>query len=325
MHIDMKTKALSNLLKQTKHNPWYGRFAAELGFDAYSAQLTDWWNWPFIPINIFKEVDGFRCIDQKNTDMIFYSSGTSATSNRAKHYVRDITLYEKASLSHFSSLYPLEEFTILAYLPAYSDNPNSSLLKMVEFIVRADQSHLSRFLDINNPQIDDSLIQQINTQSKKILLFGAAFGLVDWVERSAPRLPEGSIIMETGGMKTFRKEMTRSQIKKVLSEGFGISEDSIHSEFGMCELLSQAYEHGDGWYRAGPDMFVFAKKEGQPFSVPVYGEEAQLYVIDLINEHSCSFIQLQDRGIVLKDGRFQVLGRLNASDMRGCNFLMEQD
>lgn len=321
----MVAEALAVIVQQFEHNPWFRRFAQELNFSKDTFEKTPWWNWPYIPIEAFKDIDGFRTIDNEKVERIFLSSGTNALGKRAKHYVRELGLYKETALKYFHSLYPQDEFTVLAYLPAYSDNPQSSLLSMVYFIIESDQSRLSRFIDVEKPSIPSDLMDHIIAANKRILLFGAAFGLVEWVEKNPPKLPEKSIIMETGGMKTFRKEMSRTQIKKVLSEGFGIQTTSIHSEYGMCELLSQAYEQGDGWYRCAEGMHVFAKDENEPFSNPVYEKEAQLYVIDLANKHSCSFIQLQDRGIVRNDGSFQVLGRLKSSDLRGCNFLMEQE
>jgi hypothetical protein len=317
-------KAFCILQRQIKHNQWFGLFAKALNCKE-NHQLSNFWEWPYISVDAFKKIDGFRCTDLKTYEMVFMSSGTASSALRAKHYVRELQLYKKYSLAAFYQKYPKELYATFAFLPAYSDNPNSSLVQMLQFIIEDDESETSAFLDLKNPTIPEKTTKKLQVENKKAMLFGAAFGLVDVAEKRALKLPENSVIIETGGMKTHRKEMTREQIKEVLASGFGIPKTNIHSEYGMCELLSQAYEQGDGWYECPPWMKVFARPFSQPFAEPIVNEIGQLYVIDLINEYSCSFLQLNDQGIVDENGRFQVLGRIPTAELRGCNYLMEQN
>jgi hypothetical protein len=317
-------KVFSIFQRQIKHNPWYGRFADELNFIGVREDLK-YWELPYISVDAFKKIDGFRCMDCQKIEAKFLSSGTGNSAQRAKHYIRDLSLYKNHSLETFYHYYPKESFAVFAFLPAYSDNPNSSLVQMLQFIIDDDDTGLSAFLDLKNPTIPSESLAKIKNLNKRIVLFGAAFGLVDIAEKGEFILPADSLIIETGGMKTHRKEMTRDQIKEVLASGFGIKRSNIHSEYGMCELLSQAYETGDGWYSCPPTMKVFARPFNKPFSEPLVNEVGQLYVIDLVNEHSCSFIQLKDQGVVDNQGRFQVLGRVPTSELRGCNYLMEQN
>lgn len=309
---------------QIKHNQWFGRFANALNFNEKAEDLL-FWKWPYISVDAFKKIDGFLCGDTNNIGAIFMSSGTSEQSERAKHYIRDLALYRSYSLQAFYQKYPKEEYAVVAYLPAYSDNPNSSLVQMMQFIIEDDPTNTNSFLNLQKPTISTELLQQLKKQHKRLVLFGAAFGLVDLAEKKALKIPSDSIIIETGGMKTHRKEMTRDQIKSVLAQGFDIPYANIHSEYGMCELLSQAYEQGDGWYECPPWMMVFARPFNKPFAEPIINELGQLYVIDLANEHSCSFLQLNDQGIVNEQGKFQVLGRIPSAELRGCNYLMEQN
>jgi hypothetical protein len=312
----------SQVLKfQLEHNPWYARFAQALNFE-WKNQPID--HWPFIPIDAFKRITGFRCMDQESIDHFFLSSGTG-NAQRAKHHIRDLTLYEKLSLSVFEHLYPLQSHAVLAYLPGYAENTHSSLIHMLKTIIEADESGLSGFLNLENPQPSEDWIHNIMAAGKRIVLFGAAFGLVDLAEQQALLLPANSIIVETGGMKTYRKSMSREQIKESLSKGLVIPENQIHSEFGMCELLSQAYEQGDGWYQCPPWMTVLVKREEKPLSKRVFETEGQLHVIDLANVYSCSFVQTMDRAIQREDGAFKVLGRIESAPLRGCNFLMEDE
>lgn len=306
---------------QLEHNPWFGRFANALNFE-WKRQTVDLW--PYMPIDAFKRIQGFRCMDEQKTDQFFLSSGTGHAA-RAQHYIRDLRLYEVLSLATFERLYPLEKHVVLAYLPGYADNPHSSLIHMLKTIIESDSSKMSAFLSLENPQPTHAFIQHIIAMGKRIVLFGAAFGLVELAEKQSLRIPANSIIIETGGMKTYRKAMSRKQIKQCLTQGFGLPMHHIHSEFGMCELLSQAYEQGDGWYKCPPWMHVLVKQEEKPLSGRIFNQEGQLYVIDLANVYSCSFIQTQDRAIQKEDGSFQVLGRMETAPLRGCNFLMEQE
>lgn len=310
--------------RQLKHNAFFNAFNHQLSsYTDFDYQRPE--TWTFLPIDAFRKVQPLLSeIDEKGVEAYFQSSGSTG-GQKAKHYVHSLDLYKSVSLAHFYHYYPSDEFVILAFTPGYSDNPHSSLIQMLQFIIEEDASNLSSFLDLKQPQPSEEVLNQVRASGKRVLLFGAAFGLVDLAENRSLNLPEDAILIETGGMKTHRREMTRDQIKTILSEGLGIKRANIHSEYGMCELLSQAYETGDGWYQPPPWMKVLVKDPTDPLGNFIYNELGQIYVIDLANRYSCSFIQTQDKGIIRSDGSFQVLGRLEGSLLRGCNFLLEEE
>ncbi|MEX2364866.1 MAG: hypothetical protein WD597_14635, partial [Balneolaceae bacterium] len=220
--------------------------------------------------------------------------------------------------------YDLDDYVIWAYTPGYQENSNSSLIWMLNTLIERDYSGMSRFLELNQP-LDEKEIQKIQKSGKKLLLFGAAFGLLDILERRSIQLPKDSIILETGGMKTHRREINRQQLHQLLSDGFGLPPSQIHSEYGMTELLSQAYSLGDEWFQCVPWMNVSIRDPENPMREMTAGEEGLIGIIDLANIYSCSFILTGDKGVQNESGDFQVLGRWNPQNLRGCNFLIEQD
>src|SRR5690606_27805242 len=180
-------------------------------------------------------------------DLLFRSSGTS-NSVRSRHYVAFKSQYESAIINGFKEFFDIDNFVFLAYTPGYHSNPNSSLVWMLNTLINRDESGFSRFLDIGKP-LDPVLINSITHSGRQLMLFGAAFGLIEMVEKFPIKLPANSVVMETGGMKTYRKEITRSELHRLLAQGFGLNSNQIHSEYGMTELLSQAYSLGDMWFR----------------------------------------------------------------------------
>lgn len=276
---------------------------------------------PHLPVRAFREkimiTGGFE------PDLCFKSSGTGKTK-RSRHCVADPELYRLSVQKEFSGYFTFNEYSILAYLPGYTDNPKSSLIWMVNELIKSDKSRLSRFLPLNKP-LTQKDFEPILKEEKKILLFGAAFGLVDLLESDSDALPPGSAIIETGGMKTHRKEIGKSRLRKMLSEGFEVPETNIHSEYGMCELLSQCYAIGNEWFRPPHWMNVSIRKADNPSVECGAGEEGKIAIIDLVNVHSCAFILTEDKGMMNSSGEFQVLGRWKNSDLRGCNFLVERE
>jgi hypothetical protein len=220
--------------------------------------------------------------------------------------------------------YPIENMVVLGYTPGYNQNPNSSLIWMINALIEADTTGLSRFLPVGQP-ISQDLLTQIERSERSVLLFGAAFGLADLAEQHPVELPEGSIIMETGGMKTYRREMSREQLHNLLADGFAVPYESIHSEYGMTELLSQSYSLGDEWFHCPPWMRVSIRDPFNPLQEVAPGEQGLIGVIDLANWASCPFLLTGDRGLQREDGAFQVLGRWSAFHLRGCNFLLEEE
>jgi phenylacetate-coenzyme A ligase PaaK-like adenylate-forming protein len=275
---------------------------------------------PFYPIDGFKRTT-LRTSLAESVPLIFKSSGTSGME-RSVHQVADESVYRRSILEYFSELYHLKESVILAYTPGYAENPHSSLIHMMEVLIEASGDSRSAFLPLNQKlnqaQIDDC-------DDKQIILFGAAFGLLDLTEISEVRLPESAVVIETGGMKTHRREIPRVELHERLSEGFCLSKDNIHSEYGMAELLSQSYMT-DGERFVPPHwMRVFAIDPQNPMQRLPSGETGQLAIIDLANVFSCSFILTEDEGRVEADGSFTVNGRISKATMRGCNFLIDRD
>lgn len=308
---------------QIKKNPVYRRFVSVLGFqdppDKDKPVETD--EIPLLPIRAFKQ-SRLIC-EGTEPELAFRSSGTG-DMERSTHFIADTGLYKEALRREFYSHFPEKEYAILAYTPGYSDNAESSLIWMINDLIRNDKSGLSRFLPLNRPLKKEDLEDIFRTQ-KKILLFGAAFGLLDLVELQSDPLPKNAEVLETGGMKTHRREMTRQQLRKELSRGLGVKEKSIHSEYGMCELLSQCYALGGEWFSPPHWMRVSVRRADDPIKVCRPGEEGKVGVADLANVHSCSFILTEDRGVADEHGRFKVLGRWSPADMRGCNFLIDRE
>ena len=252
--------------------------------------------------------------------MIFKSSGTTGVI-AGKHFVNDLSLYEESFLKSFRLFYgEPQEFLIAALLPSYTEREGSSLVYMADNLIRISQNLYSGFFKSN---IEDLIhaIKKSKADNLKILLIGVSFALLDLAENQSPDL-SGVIVMETGGMKGRRKELTRAELHSILKEKLNVL--SIHSEYGMTELLSQAYSKGDGIFYCPPWMKVMIRDPQDPFTL--YSEPGRtggINIIDLANINSCSFIATSDLGKLHKDGGFEVLGRFDNSDIRGCNLLVE--
>ncbi|HCI71410.1 MAG TPA: hypothetical protein DHV30_12790, partial [Balneola sp.] len=258
-----------------------------------------------------------------NSYQLFRSSGTSGMQ-RSKHIVIDPDLYKQSIFDGMWEFYDLHDYVIWAYTPGYNSNPNSSLVWMLNALIEREDSGLSKFLELDKPLLQNE-IDQIKTSEKKLMLFGAAFGLLDLAERSNVDLAKDTIVMETGGMKTFRREMTKQDLHEQLAKDFGLPLEQIHSEYGMTELLSQAYSRGSEWFDCPSWMQVSIRNPENPMQEVEQGEEGLIGVIDLANFYSCSFILTGDKGIMNAENQFQVLGRWNPKNLRGCNFLIDHD
>lgn len=320
--FSFKEKALQIFEFQKEYNPVYGKFCKALGIN----KVKEISEIPLLPIQAFKDA---TVVSQPNLrfkmqDIEFFeSSGTSGMS-RSKHYVTDPELYEQSIILGMNEFYNLNEFVILAYTPRYNSNPHSSLVWMLDILIKQDETGLSQFLELGKGMNED-LVREIELKGKRVMLFGAAFGLLDLIELEETALPKDSIIMETGGMKTHRREMSKTELHLRLADGFQLSSENIHSEYGMTELLSQAYSFGHEWFQCPPWMDVSIRNPENPEVEMPYGEEGLIGVIDLANIYSCSFLLTGDKGIKKENGEFQVLGRWNPVNLRGCNFLIDQD
>ena len=314
-------KAAAVFRHQIRHLSCYRQFCKELGIEI--PEKGDSGSIPLMPIQVFRDAH-IRPDYVTRPQAVFRSSGTTGM-RRSTHEIADLTLYEESCLRGFSCFYDPQEFSILAYLPGYADNPESSLIAMIDSFIRRDGTGRSRFLPLDRPLTEADLIALSGTESgsRRIMLFGAAFGLLDQLEQGAPDLPPGSVIVETGGMKTHRREMSREQLHEQLAEGFGLSAVDIHSEYGMAEMCSQAWDAGEGRFRTPPWLRISIRNPENPLRELPCGEEGLIGVMDLANVHSLSFFLTQDRGVAWPDGSFRVLGRWDHAELRGCNFLME--
>lgn len=272
---------------------------------------------PFLPVEAFKHAR-ITTFDADEAEVIFESSGTGR-GVPAKHYVRDLRIYERSIDRQFTSVFGEGPFVIVAHLPHYARS--SSLVYMVRHLVGTHGQEGSGFF-LDDREVLRRACDAARSASATLILFGAAFGLLDLVEHTSAPLPHDAIVIETGGMKTHRLESTRVSLHKRLASGFSLDRLRIRSEYGMCELLSQCYTSGGEVFVPPPWMRFAILDPLVPSRVLPDGESGALAVIDLANLYSCSFLLTGDRA-VQRDGGFEVLGRLTGAELRGCNFLME--
>jgi len=313
-HVDFEETALKIFHHQYINNLVYQRFCNLLGITRSSVTSID--QIPYLPIEFFKKekVVSTTKIPQK----VFTSSGTTG-SITSKHYVSDLSIYEDSFRKGFQHFYgDITEYAVLALLPSYLEREGSSLVYMAEKLIEDSQHPESGFYLYETEKLIDTLLALL-TSDKKILLLGVSFALLDLIEQHEIRLTDHVVVMETGGMKGRRKELIREELHQKLSEGFGIQK--IHSEYGMTELLSQAYSKGDGVFACPPWMKISVRNPKDPLSTIGYNRTGGINIIDLTNINSCSFIATQDLGKVSQDGSFQILGRFDHSDIRGCNLM----
>ena len=270
---------------------------------------------PFLPIQFFKshQVN----VDDTKIEKIFSSSGTTG-SITSKHYVSDINLYKKSFTKAFTQFFgKVENLTILALLPSYLEREGSSLVYMVdELIKQSNNPHSGFYLDNTSELIEK--LEFLEKTNQKTILLGVSYALLDLIEIKQFQF-KNTNIMETGGMKGRRKEMVKAALHSVLKNGFGVSQ--IYSEYGMTELLSQAYSKGNGLFTCPPWMKVMTR-DTEDAQTYITQKTGGINVIDLANLHSCSFIATQDLGKVHHDGSFEILGRFDDSDIRGCNLMI---
>jgi len=270
---------------------------------------------PFLPIEFFKTR---KILSNTENPVICFSSSGTTGSVTSKHHVVDLGIYEESYLSGFKQFYgAIEGYVVLALLPSYLEREGSSLIYMVDDLIKKSKHPESGFYLDNLDEINEKLIA-LNKSGQKVLLIGVSFALLDLIEQYQFKL-KNTIVMETGGMKGRRKEIIRSELHQLLKEGFGVSE--IHSEYGMTELLSQAYSKGNGAFECPLWMKVLTRDTEDPLSIQEVNKTGGINVIDLANINSCSFIATQDLGKIYNDGSFEILGRFDNSDIRGCNLM----
>lgn len=272
---------------------------------------------PFLPVSFFKSKQVFSN-SHSEAAITFTSSGTTG-SVTSKHIVADASLYQKSYLKAFELFYgKIESYCVLALLPSYLEREHSSLIYMVNDLI-GRSAHPDSGFYLNDL---DGLVEKINVleaKKTKILLLGVSFALLDLIEHTQLSLSH-TLVMETGGMKGRRKEMIREELHSLLQGGLGVAE--IHSEYGMTELLSQAYSKVRGLFETPPWMKVLIRDPEDPLSALSIGKTGGVNIIDLANLYSCSFIATQDLGKIHTDGHFEILGRFDHSDIRGCNLMI---
>jgi phenylacetate-coenzyme A ligase PaaK-like adenylate-forming protein len=270
---------------------------------------------PALPIGFFKT---HRVISGEfQPEIVFESSGTTGMLN-SRHEVRELDIYRESFLRAFELFYgDAAKWCVVGLLPAYLERQGSSLVYMVEELIRRSGHRESGFYLHDHEKLANTL-GKLEKAQQPTLLIGVTFGLLDFAEAFPQRL-EHTVVMETGGMKGRRKEITRAEVHQLLKQGLGVN--AVHSEYGMTELLSQAYSQGDGRFVCPPWMKVLVRDEEDPLSVKETGR-GLLQVIDLANRDSCGFIATEDVGRVYEDGSFEVWGRLDHSDVRGCSLLV---
>ncbi|MDN3618327.1 acyl transferase [Polaribacter undariae] len=311
---EFKQAALAVFKHQFKNNKVYRSFCDLLYI--HPSDVTKVEEIPFLPIQFFKSRKVLSSLEK--TEETFTSSGTTG-SLTSKHFVTDINLYKESYLKGFAHFYGnIEDYVVLALLPNYLERNGSSLVYMVDDLIQKSNNPESGFYLDNIQELAKKLVE-LDKKGQKTLLIGVSFALLDLIEMQQFNL-KNTIIMETGGMKGRRKELIRAELHQLLQSGFGVSE--IHSEYGMTELLSQGYSNGNGVFDTPPWMKILTRDTEDALTIQQVGKTGGINVIDLANYNSCAFIATQDLGKVHENGTFEIIGRFDNSDIRGCNLMV---
>lgn len=314
---DFRTACLATFRYQYENLKVYRKFVDYLNINPSSInQVSDI---PFLPIEMFKN----HLVLDKNAEAenYFQSSGTTQM-NRSKHYIADFSLYEESIYKSFEQFIGKpEDYIFLGLLPNYSENPHSSLIYMIDFLIKKSNKPENGYFLYNHQELFD-LLQTLS--DKKVILFGVSFALLDFLDychanSQTLQFSQTLTVIETGGMKGRKEEMTKDELLKIFQNGF--KTDKIYSEYSMTELLSQAYSLGENIYKSPNWMKILVRNTEDPFSYVEEGRTGAINIIDLANRHSCAFLATQDLG-KSENGFFQVLGRIDHSDIRGCSLLV---
>ena len=310
---DFEEMSLKLFDYQMENNPIYAPYAALILKGKIPANIYEI---PFLPIEFFKQ-EQIIC-QGKGVEEVFLSSGT--TGEQSKHLVADLSLYKKSYLNTFQQFYgDINDYCILALLPSYQEREGSSLIYMVDDLIKKSGHPKSGFY-LNDLTELSQTIKELEKKGQKTILFGVTYALLDLAVQHPQHLKH-TIIMETGGMKGKRKELLKEEIHQLLEEAFLTK--NIHSEYGMTELLSQSYSKGKNIFKSPPWMKILIRDVNDPLSIMGDNKKGGINVIDLANIHSCPFVATQDLGCTFEDGTFSVLGRFSNADVRGCNLLIQ--
>lgn len=312
---EFENLALEVFKLQAKNCRVYREFITNLKVDPDNISKLE--EIPYLPIEFFKS---HQVISSGATPgILFTSSGTTGTI-QSRHSVTDPSIYERSYSLAFEQFYgDIRNYAVLALLPSYQERDGSSLIYMVDDLIQKSGHKQSGYFLYNHSDLADTL-KDLKKNNTHTLLIGVTYALLDFAESHNIEFPE-LIVMETGGMKGKRREMIRLELHEALCQGFGVP--AVHSEYGMTELLSQAYSKGGGLFHCPNWMKVLIRDTNDPLELLEEGKTGGINVIDLANINSCSFIATQDLGRLHPDGGFEVLGRFDNSDIRGCNLLVQ--
>jgi phenylacetate-coenzyme A ligase PaaK-like adenylate-forming protein len=312
-HENFSQHALQIFIQQHKSNTVYRNWVDALRIQPHTIQTIR--DIPYLPISFFKTHNVVA--GEFVPEVVFESSGTTQTIN-SRHLVKDVELYKQSFIKGFKHFYgDINDRCIIGLLPSYLERRGSSLVMMVDELIKLSRHAESGFYLYDLGKLANTL-QELESRQQKTLLIGVTFALLDFAEQFPMKLKH-TVVMETGGMKGRRKEMVRQEVHDILTERLGVKK--IHSEYGMTELLSQGYSYGDGIFKTVPWMKVLVRDEDDPLTIKQKGR-GLINVIDLANIYSCSFIATDDVGTLYEDGAFEVLGRFDNSDIRGCSLMV---
>ena len=310
---EFETQALALFTYQYYHNTVYRSYCDLINKSPSDIKKSD--DIPCLPIQFFKS---HTICCETPIPKTYFSSSKTTGQLASKHYVKDIQLYIQSFVRTFTSFYgPVNKYAIIALLPSYLERNDSSLVYMAQHLIQLSKHPESDFY-LNEWDTLHQVVHRLEQEGQPTLLLGVSFALLECVERFQWKL-NNTIIMETGGMKGMRKEWIRSALHNRLKEGFGVSQ--IHSEYGMTELFSQAYAQKEGRFETPPWMKVNVRSAEDPFEYIGDQKTGALNIIDLANVDSCAFIATEDLGKTHADGSFEVLGRFDHAEIRGCNLL----
>lgn len=317
-HINNTSSFIEVALEVFRHQATrvdaYRKYVELLGIDPYAVQSLE--DIPYMPIEFFKTFDIQS--SRFSPEVVFTSSGTTGQQT-SKHLVRSLNWYQQTFTLAFEQVYgPMSSYAVLGLLPAYLERSGSSLVYMVNHMIEVSEHQESGFF-LNDHQMLLETLRQLRDKNTPTLLIGVTFGLLDFVEHFSIDFPN-LIVMETGGMKGRRREMIREEVHGLLAPAFGV--EKIHSEYGMTELMSQAYSTGDGLFKCPAWMKVLRRDVADPFHIQQTVGSGALNIIDLANVDSCCFIATQDLVRLHENGRFEVLGRFDHAEARGCNLMV---
>lgn len=315
LETDFNGLAIDVFRFQYQHNAIYQKYVLSLKVNLDS--ITHYSQIPFLPIEFFKSQE-IVCYRVEADSICFNSSGTTGQVT-SKHFVNDISIYETSFKKGFELFYGKpSDYCILALLPNYLERTGSSLVYMFDYLIKESTNSLSGFY-LNNLNDLINTINVLKQSNQKTILLGVTYALLDLAEQGI-ELNHQFIVMETGGMKGKRKELLKEEMHQILKSAFKVN--SIHSEYGMTELLSQAYSKENGLFECPPWMKVLIRDVNDPFSYVKTNKAGGINIIDLANINSCSFIETKDLGRISQDFHFEVIGRFDNSDIRGCNLMI---